>query len=626
MSQLHLFKDRRYWPLFWTQFFGALNDNVFKNALVIYIAFKNVSVFGLPPGSVVALGGGIFILPFFLFSAQAGYLADKYEKSGLIKKIKVAEIVLMVLGAVFMLTSHMEFLLLILFAVGAQATYFGPLKYSILPQLVKDEDLVGANAVIEAGTFLAILLGTIIGGISIAGENGLVVVAVEIVVFAICGWATSLFLVKLQPSDPTIKVPLDPFLPTLRIIKDAQPNRPVFLSIMGISWFWFLGAAILTLFPSYAKDVLTGDESVVTWMLALFSLGICTGSLLCERLSRRMLELGLVPLGTIGMTIFLFDLFLVGHPGVLSPEGPGTWIQFLSTFSGIRISFDLFMFSLFGGFYIVPLYTLIQQRSDSKDRSRVIATNNIINALFMVAASGMLMVFAMKNIGVPETFLILATMNIAVSVYVYSQLPEFLYRFICWTLVKCFYRLQIINQDRIPLKGPAILAVNHVSFIDWLIIASASSKPVRIIMDHAFMKKPIAGFLYREARVIPIAPKNENADLLAEAWVRINEELNNDEIVVIFPEGLITHDGEMSKFQRGIEKILKEKPCPVIPIAIKGMWGSYFSRYHGGKAMTKPFHRVLSRITLNVGEPMRPETVTAESLQAVIAKLRGDER
>lgn len=622
MSQMHLFSDRRFWPLFWTQFFGALNDNVFKNALIIYIAFKGISVFGLPPASVVALGGGVFILPFFLFSAQAGYLADKMEKSALIKKIKVAEIILMTFGASFLVTGQTELLLLVLFAMGTQSSYFGPVKYSVLPQLVREEDLVGANAVVEAGTFLAILLGTIIGGISIAADNGPMIVAVEVVGFAVCGWLTSLFIVRLTPSDPSVVIPFEPLRPTVRIIRDITPNRPVFLSIMGISWFWFLGAAMLTLFPTYAKDILMGDESVVTWMLTLFSLGICAGSLLCERMSRRMLELGLVPLGTIGMTLFLFDLFLAGRPSGLASTN---WTGFLSTFAGQRITADLFLFSLFGGFYIVPLYTLIQQRSEARDRSRVIAANNIINAIFMVVAAVMLMIFATQNIDAPTTFLILATMNVAVSLYVYSQLPEFLYRFFCWLVVKCLYRMKIIHHDRIPTEGPALLALNHVSFIDWMIVASASKRPVRIIMDHAFMNSGIVRFLYREARVIPIAPKHENADILAEAWVRIGEELKAGEIVAIFPEGMITHDGEMNEFKRGIEKILKENPCPVIPIAIRGMWGSFFSRYHG-KAMSKPFRRVLSKITLNVGAAMRPEDVTAAHLQRVIAELRGDER
>jgi hypothetical protein len=621
MSQMHLFSDRRFWPLFWTQFFGALNDNVFKNALIIFIAFKGISIFGLPPASVVALGGGVFILPFFLFSAQAGYLADKFEKSRLIKIIKVAEIVLMALGAAFLVTGQIELLLLILFAMGTQSTYFGPVKYSILPQLVSEDDLVGANAVVEAGTFLAILLGTIIGGVSIAGEHGSVIVAAEVIGFAVCGWLTSLYVVRLTPSDPTVTVPFEPLSPTLRIIREARPNRPVFLSIMGISWFWFLGAAMLTLFPNYAKDILHGDESVVTWMLALFSLGICAGSLLCERMSRRMLELGLVPLGTIGMTVFLFDLFLAGRPTGLAASN---WTGFLSTFTGQRISADLFLFSLFGGFYIVPLYTLIQQRSETRDRSRIIAANNIINAIFMVVASVMLMVFATRNIDAPSTFLILATMNVAVSLFVYAQLPEFLYRFFCWTIVKCLYRMNIVNHERIPTEGPALLALNHVSFIDWMIVASASKRPVRIIMDHAFMNSPVVRFLYREARVIPIAPKHENADILAEAWVRIGEELKAGEIVAIFPEGMITHDGEMNEFKRGIEKILQENPCPVIPIAIRGMWGSFFSRYHG-KAMSKPFRRFLSKITLNVGEAIMPQNVTAAGLQTVIAGLRGDE-
>jgi len=353
MSQFHLLKTRKFWPLFWTQFLGAFNDNFLKNAMVILITFKAVAVFGIPASQMVALAGGVFILPFFLFSATAGQLADKMEKSRLVRWIKLAEIGIMLLAAIGFLSEHFEFLLLVLFLMGLHSTFFGPIKYSILPQHLSEAELVEGNALVEAGTFLAILLGTIAGGVLVSTPNGAGVVSVGLTVVAIIGWLTSRSIPVAPAVAPELEVEWNVARPTLEIYRFTKKNRTVFLSILGISWFWFFGAAVLSLFPPYCKEVLHANQGVVTLFLATFSIGIGLGSMLCSRLSRGHLELGLVPLGSLGISIFVTDLYFVGTPAwALQAEAASVGVMsLLGNGSGWRILFDLLMLSVFSGFF-----------------------------------------------------------------------------------------------------------------------------------------------------------------------------------------------------------------------------------------------------------------------------------
>lgn len=434
-SQWQLFWARKFWPFFWTQFLGAFNDNVFKNALAIMVAYKSLSLGGLSAEQIVPLCAGLFILPFFLFSASAGQLADKFSKTVLIRWVKLLEIVIM-LGAVlgFFLES-LPLLLVVLFFMGLQSTMFGPAKYSILPDLLESRELVGGNALVEMGTFLAILLGTIAGGLLIAaGDTGQNILCISLVVVAALGFQSSRSMQKTTPGNPSLMFSFNPITPALQTFAITRKNKPVLWSVVGISWFWFFGASFLTLLPNYAKQVLFADELVLTLLLSLFCVGISIGSLLCERLSRGRLELGIVPIGSLGMTIFALDLFFVGIPQVfLIPEatdtlrGPG---QFLSQLAGTRISLDFVLIAIFGGLFTVPLYTMIQQRTETKIRSRVIAGNNILNALFMVISAAMLMGLSALEVSIPETFLVLAGLNVLMAFFVYSKVPEFVRRFL----------------------------------------------------------------------------------------------------------------------------------------------------------------------------------------------------
>jgi 1-acyl-sn-glycerol-3-phosphate acyltransferase len=416
--------------------------------------------------------------------------------------------------------------------------------------------------------------------------------------------------------------PLPAFATTFRLLR---AERSVLLSVLGLSWFWFLGFGILSLMPVYCPDVLRGDPNVATLCLALFCVGIGAGSILCERLSQRRLELGLVPLGSIGLSLFVLDLAFVGSP-YASGEAPRALLgigEFLGHASSWRICLDLLLVAMFGGIFSVPLYTLVQQRSPSSERSRVIAGNNVMNSGFMVLASVVLLLLSALGFGVIEAFIVFSLMNAVVAIYIYGLLPEFLLRFVVFCLSKFVYRVKVRGRDSIPEQGPCLLVANHVSYVDWMLIAATCSRPTRFVMHRQFLKLPLLGVFFRDAKVIPIAPAHEDQGVLDEAFDRIQRELEAGEVVCIFPEGKLTRDGRLNPFRTGVERILARTPVPVVPIAIKGMWGSYFS--HQQKGSRRPFRRVWSRVELLIGRALEPTQVTAPSLARAVADLGGFE-
>jgi 1-acyl-sn-glycerol-3-phosphate acyltransferase len=617
--QAALMTSRRFAPLFWTQFFGAFNDNLFKNAVVILIVFRAVHVAGIAPEQMVALSGAIFIAPYLLFSGIAGQVADKLDKARLIRAAKLAEIAIMAVGALGFVTGSVPLLLAVLFLMGTQSTVFGPCKYGILPQHLGEAELVAGNALVEMGTYLAILLGTLAGALAMDLPGGERVVAGGVLAVALIGAVTSLAVPAAPSSRPDLPVGLDPVRPTLELIRLCRKKESVWLSILGISWFWAYGAVLLALFPTWTKDVLGGGESLTGLFLALFSIGIGAGSMLCEKLSRERLELGLVPLGALGTSLFTLDLSLIGTPWPTPAEPIGV-VALLSTFAGWRITVDLTLLSVFGGFMIVPLYTLVQWRTDRSETSRVIAGNNVVNAVFIVVALAGLAGLYAAGLSPIHVFAVLAAVNIAVAAYMYTVVPEFVLRFVVWMLANVVYRVRVSGQAQVPVDGPAVLVANHVSFIDWFVISAAIKRPARFVMHHSFYNLPVMRFLFRQAKVIPIASSKEDPALLAAAMERIHAELQDEQLVCIFPEGKITETGEVAPFRQGIERIVARDPVPVIPVALDGLWGSFFSR-HGGSAMRRPFRRWWSRVTVRVGAPVPPERVTAPALQERVCAL-----
>ena len=624
-SQFGLLKEKRFAPFFGVQFLGALNDNVFKQSLVILLTYSTASYTTMSTDILQNLAQALFVLPFFLFSATAGQLADKYEKSRLISVTVAIEFACMAIGAAGFFLHSLPLLFVALFLGGVQSALFGPVKYAILPQQLKESEIVGGNGMVEMGTSVAILVGMMLGGWLVAQE-GWGVAAAAFVTMGIS--ATGFLLSRLIPlapaAAPELKINWNPLTETWRNFQFMRGNRTVFLSVLGISWFWFYGSIFITQFPNLSKDILSGQESVVTLLLIVFSIGIGIGSLLCERLSGRKVEIGLVPFGSIGLTLFGIDLnfALAAH---LQHE-PMALAAFIRDAGHWRILADLFLIGLFGGFYIVPLYALIQIRSEPSHRSRIIAGNNILNALFMVAAAGIAIGLFTAGVSIPQLLLVTALMNAVVALYIYRLVPEFLMRFVVWLLIHSVYRLKKEGIEHIPEEGAAVIVCNHVSFVDALIIAAACPRPIRFVMDHRIFKLPILNFVFREGRAIPIASAKEDPALLEKAYEEVAKALEAGDLVGIFPEGRITDTGELYPFRKGITRIVERTPVTVVPMALKGLWGSFFSR-KDGPAMTRPLRRGLfSKVSLAVAAPVAPAAATPEALQEIVAGLRGDSR
>lgn len=622
-GQFKLLRSKRFAPLFITQFLGAFNDNLLKNALVVLLTFHTAQWSNLSTALLVNLAAGLFILPFFLFSATAGQLADKYDKARLARFTKFLEVLIMLVALWGFMEQSLSLLLAALFLLGLQSTLFGPIKYALLPQHLKPGELLGGNALIEAGTFASILLGTLFGGLLAGWLTQPAWIAGAGIVVALAGLVSSLKIPTAPAPVPDLRLQLNPVPATLQTLRFARQDRTVFQSILGISWFWLYGALFLTQLPAFTEQVLGGNESMVTLLLAVFTLGIGTGSLLCERLTSRLVEIGLVPLGSIGLTIVGIDLFFAVPP--LPADNPGLGFL-LSQWSTWRIMLDLLLTGLFGGFFIVPLYALIQLRTEEDKRARLIAANNIINALFMVIGAVLAGIALSAGLSIPTLFLLATFCNTAVAIYIYSLVPEFLIRFVAWLLVKTLYRLRVQGTDHIPQEGAALIVANHVSFADAVILMGSTPRPIRFVMDHRIFKTPLLGFIFRHSGAIPIAPAKEDPELLERAFERIDQVLANGELVGIFPEGAITRDGEMQPFRPGVTRILNARPVPVIPMGLSGLWGSFFSRIEG-KAMCKPFRRGLfSRVSLKVGAPVAPQDATPKFLFEQVRELRGDTR
>jgi 1-acyl-sn-glycerol-3-phosphate acyltransferase len=623
-SQFDLLKQRRFAPFFWTQFLGAFNDNLFKTALVVALAFDARNWTTLSPSLVTNLVPGLFILPYVLFSATSGQIAEKVEKGRLARLIKWLEIGIMAVAALGWFTHTLWLLMAAVLGMGTHSTLFGPVKYAYMPQHLKPEELTGGNGIVEMGTFVGILLGQVFGAVIVEQKPyGIALLAVATVFFAVLGLVSAYGIPKTPAPQPALKINWNPLTESIRNIRFSASNRSVFLSMLGNSWFWFYGAIVLAQFPVYAKDFLNGDRTVFVLLLTMFSLGIGAGSLLCEKLSGRKVEIGLVPFGSIGLSLFGIDLYLASL-GYGVPTGqvdfaamalqPGAW----------RIILDVIMIGVFGGFFIVPLFAMIQLRADPHHLSRTIAGMNILNALFMVVATGVAIVLLGQGFTIPELFLATAIMNGVVAVYIFSLVPEFLLRFLAWILIHTVHKVKTVDAHRIPEEGGAVLVCNHVSYVDALVIVAASPRPIRFVMDHRIFKTPFIGWIFRTAKAIPIAPAKEDPWLMEKAFVDIAQALHEGELVCIFPEGKLTRDGEMSEFKGGISKIVERSHVPVIPMALRGLWGHLLSRSSDSlleRAFRKGFR---SQLSLAVGQPVPPTDVSPEMLYRQVADLRGE--
>ena len=629
-SQFSLLGQRRFAPFFGTQFLGALNDNVFRNGLVILITFQGVVVLGMGHTQLANVAAGLFILPYFLFSATAGQLADKFEKSMLIRRVKLFEVGLMVAACIALMTEAYAMLLLVLFLMGCQSTMFGPVKYAYLPQTLADDELIGGNALVESGTYIAIIIGMIIGGLTVGdeiaaalGTSKQIVLGTTLILVAVLGYLASRSIPTLRAPDPDLEINWNAWQETWRIIKFAREERSVFLSILGISWFWFFGSAMTIQIPAYTLDILNGNETITIFLLAAFAAGVGVGSLLCEKMSGHRIELGLVPFGSIGLSLFAMDLYFARPDAYAMPAA--SIAEFLARPGGVRIWMDLALIGAFGGFYSVPLYALIQQRSEPRHMSRIIAANNIINALLMVGAAIMSIVLLNSGMSIPQLFLVVAGLNALVAIYIYTLLPEFLMRFLAWLIISVIYRVKPMGIENIPNKGPAVVVCNHVSYLDPVILAASVRRPMRFVMWYKIFQIPVLNFIFRTMKAIPIAGSREDPQIMDDAFEAVDAELAAGNLVCIYPEGAITRDGEIARFRPGIEQIIARRPVPVIPVAMGRLWGSWLSRRRDGGLRMLP-GRLFARVPVTFGKPVRPAEVTAAKLELLVRTLRGDER
>lgn len=442
-NQFQLLKEQRFRPFFFTQFLGAFNDNVFKTALITLVAFHAASLSSLDGGTLATLLPGVFILPFFLFSATAGQIADKYEKSQIIRIVKILEIGIMAFASAGFFLRNIWLLGTALFMMGMHSTIFGPVKYSYLPQHLKENELIGGNGMVEMGSFVAILLGQVLGAWLATVTNHEIFTSITILAIAVLGYSTSRGVPNSPAADSTLSINWNPITETIRNVKLIWGQQQIWLAIIAISWFWFYGATLLAQFPNLAKNVLHGDESVFILLLSVFSIGIGLGSLLCEKLAKGRVELSLVMLGAIGLSVFGADLY---YAATNIPNNSKKALFDTVTFIGKnydaqghlvlanwRLLADIALIGLFGGFYIVPLYVLIQTRSQAGFQSRVIAANNIINALFMVVSAGFSVLIFSKGYSIPQLFLVTALLNIVVTSYLCIRQPEYWWTFVAWT-------------------------------------------------------------------------------------------------------------------------------------------------------------------------------------------------
>ncbi|MEZ8879592.1 MFS transporter [Vibrio lentus] len=617
-SQSSLLTQKRFLPYFITQFLGAFNDNIFKNVLLLFVAFASVDTLPISSNLFINLAAGLFILPFFLFSALAGVLADKYEKSWFIRKVKLLEVVIMSLGAIGFIYESYAILLLLLFLMGTQSAFFGPVKYALLPQQLESKELVSGNALVETGTFLAILIGTLGAGIIASEENSKLIAAVCIVTFAVLGYLASYFIPEAPSNAPDLKVKWQPITLTRQTLAIAKKDRPTFQALMAISWFWFLGATYLTQFPNFTKVYLNGTESAVAFLLALFSVGIAIGSLACDKLSNHRIEIGMVPMGSLGISIFGF-LMAVSIPDAL-PDFD-SFKSFVSYSELWPLFAYLLLLGMSGGIFIVPLYSLMQFRAKPTERAQVIAGLNIYNSLFMVGSAVLGIVFlSVLQLSIPQLFALLAVFNTLVMFALFYQVPIYAFRFFTWVVTHTMYRVKHKNLHNLPEKGGALIVCNHVSYMDALLLSAVCPRLIRFVMEEDYAKLPPLRRFLKRAGVIPISATNRSS--IRNAFKEVERALHESHIVCIFPEGKLTSDGEVAEFMRGMELIIRRSPVPVIPMALKGLWGSYFSRFKGSACKGLP-NRFWTKIEIEAGRPILPKDTSCETLRQSVAELRG---
>jgi len=593
-TQLHLLASRRLLPLFVTQFLSAVNDNLFRNALIVYITYREAEV-SRSTEILVSLAIALFILPYFLFSATAGQLADKYEKSRLIRYVKLWEVLAMILAAVGFALDNVFFQLAVLFFLGLQSTFFGPVKYGILPDHLATDELMGGNALLEAGTFIAILIGTIAGGyLIIETHDGPMVVTVALLVLAILGWVASLFIPRARRATPDLAINPNILSETFGVIRYANAHRDLRLSIMGISWFWAVGAVYLSQIPNFAKGTLHANAQVENLFLVLFSVGIAVGSIICGRILRGEVTARLAPLSALGMALFTFDLYWSsGHAAASSAQELAGVREFLSHSANWRLAGDLFMIAVCGGLFIVPLYAILQARSEPGHRSRVVAANNILNALYIVLAGAASALLLLAGLSVLQVLLVVGAVNTIAAIAAILLVPGAVLKAVVAALFRLVYRVEVRGVENVAKAGERMVYVaNHLSFLDGAILAAfLPGRPAFAVAANRVATWWLKPFL----SLVDAVPIDPLAPLATKTLIRVAEQ---GRPVVIFPEGRLTLTGALMKIYEGPGMIADMAKAKIVPVRLDGLQYTVFSRLRGKVRL-----RRFPLVTITIQEP-----------------------
>lgn len=616
----NLLKNNSFRPFFFTQSLTAFNDNFYKSILILIAVV--ISPNEKQSGLLTTLASGILILPFFILSPLAGSISDRYEKTSIIRKIKLGEIAIVLLGIAALYSGSIPFMLLVLFLLGAQSAMFGPVKYSYLPESQKSGDLMQATGLVEMGTFVAILSGMFVGNMVLSADdirnNQFFVSSIVFLVIAGLGYYYSTLIPKSKPGTTSVKITLNPFPEYGSLYRLCKQNKSIFYSILAISWFWFIGSSLIALLPNLIKFGVNGDKNIITLCLMLFTLSLALGSVLSDKLSHSHIEIGMVPLGSFGISLFCFDLYFIPYEVLSQQTWTITTILTSTNWHTWRLLFDVFGLGIFGAWFIVPLYALIQHRSPKDKCSRLIAANNIANALFMVVSAVTFALLFEYEVTTPTQMLLLAIANMIVSLYIFSLVPEFFLRFLAWILAKTTYRLTYTGREHIPQTGAAILLPNHLSYIDWLVLTAAFQRPVRFVMHHSFYNIRLIKPVLKLMGCIPIAQEKENPAAKAQAFEQIHAAIRAGDLICIFPEGNLTNDGQLQKFRSGFHQVVLDTNVAVIPVAMSGLWGSFFSR-KGGRAIKKVPKPSRRKLKVDILPPVQPEDATPEHIERIVS-------
>ncbi|AKH36682.1 MULTISPECIES: acyl-[ACP]--phospholipid O-acyltransferase [Nitrosomonas] len=592
-NQWHLLTTKRFLPLFLTQFLGALNEHVCRNISVILITYATMEHTGFSPQIMLTIATGLFILPFFLFSATAGQIADKWDKAKLIRIIKFIEILLISSAAGGFFSGNVTFMLSILFLMGTLSAFFAPLKYSILPDHLQDNELIGGNAFIEAGTFLSLSTGAIVVSWLLVAENDITLLTALMIISALTGWLFSLLIPSSYAASPQIKIGYHVLNETRAILQYIRQNTLVFRSILGISWFWLFAAAFVSQFPLFAKEVMGGNEQVTLLLLVFFSIGIGLGSLLCNKLLKSEIVATFTPLGVLGITIFTVDL-VFASASMLPAKGESIGaIAFLTSFAHWHILLDLLAIAICGGVYVVPLYALVQRYSEASHRSRVMAGNHIINAFFLVISAMTISLMLASNFSVAEVFLTIAILNGLVMIYLSSLLPQALIRSILKWFFHTSYRLEVKGLENYAKAGnKMIIMTNHLSFLDALLLSTSLPDPLCFAINPRTVRRWwLRPFLFL-ADTVPVDPADPKSTQL------LMDKVSSGQRVVIFPEGRLTLTGFLMKIYEDPVIIVAKSGALLLPISISGAQYTPFSRLKGRIRM-----RWFPKITLTCMPP-----------------------